>query len=121
CAATLSADVTTNRRLYADTVYTLTNWVHVRDGAVLTIDPGTVIRGENGSALFVLPGGRIEASGTAERPIVFTSSRPVGQRRPGDWGGLILVGRGLINRTGTVELEGTGSGGDNYVVTYDGG
>lgn len=121
CAATLSADITTSRRLYADTVYTLTSWVHVREGAVLTIDPGTVIRGDNGSALFVLPGGRIEASGTADRPIVFTSAKAAGQRKPGDWGGLILVGRGIINRTGTVELEGTGSNADNYVVTYDGG
>lgn len=122
CAATLGADITTSRRLYADTVYTLTNWVHVREGATLTIDPGTVIRGDNGSALFVLPGARIEASGTADRPIVFTSSKAVGARKPGDWGGLVIVGRGVINRTGTVELEGTGAGStDNYTLTYNGG
>ena len=28
----------------------------------------------------------------------------IGRRQPGDWGGLILVGRGIINRTGNVEL-----------------
>ena len=122
CAATLNADITTSRILYADTVYTLTNFVHVSgNGTVLTVEPGTVIRGTIGSALFVLPGARIMAEGTAANPIVFTSDQPVGQRRPGDWGGLIIVGRGIINRTGTVELEGTGSSSSNYVVTYNGG
>ena len=54
CAAQLSSDVTASRRLHADTVYTLTDFVHVREGATLTIDAGTTIRGRNGSALFVL-------------------------------------------------------------------
>lgn len=122
CAATLSADVTSSRTLYADTVYTLASFVHVTGaGTVLTVQPGTLIRGQTGSALFVLPGARIEANGTADAPIVFTSDQPVGSRRPGDWGGLILVGRGIINRSGTVELEGTGSSSANYVVTYNGG
>ena len=122
CAATLSSDITTSRTLYADTVYTLTSFVHVTgNGTVLTIEPGTVIKGALNSALFVLPGARINANGTAASPIVFTSDQPVGSRKPGDWGGLILVGRGIINRTGTVELEGTGSSTQNYAVTYNGG
>ncbi|HEY0972030.1 MAG TPA: hypothetical protein VGE02_13770 [Gemmatimonadales bacterium] len=121
CAATLSADITTNRTLYADTVYTLTDFVHVRDGATLTIQPGTVVRGQIGSALFVLPGARMEARGRADAPIVFTSAEPVGSRRPGDWGGLILVGNGVINRTGDVQLEGTNTGGNNHEVSYSGG
>ena len=37
--------------------------------------------------------------GTADLPIVFTSSRAAGQRQPGDWGGLILVGNAPSNRT----------------------
>lgn len=122
CAATLSADITSSRTLFADTVYTLASYVHVTgNGTVLTIQPGTVIRGTTGSALFILPGARIDADGTASDPIVLTSDQPEGQRKPGDWGGLIIVGRGIINRTGTVELEGTGSTSDNYVVTYNGG
>ena len=42
-------------------------------------------------------------------PIVFTSSQPEGQRMPGDWGGLILVGNGIDNRSGSgaIEIEGT--------------
>src|SRR5688572_24642354 len=98
CAATLSADITTSRTLYADTVYTLSSYVHVTgNGTVLTIEPGTTIRGALGSALFILPGARINANGTAAAPIVLTSDQPVNSRRPGDWGGLIIVGRGIIN------------------------
>lgn len=122
CAATLSADITSSRTLHADTVYTLSSFVHVTGtGTVLAIQPGTVIRGTTGSALFILPGARIDAQGTADAPIVFTSDQAVGERKPGDWGGLIIVGRGIINRAGTVELEGTGSSSSNYVVTYNGG
>jgi hypothetical protein len=80
-----------------------------------------------GSSLFILRGARIQAVGTATAPIVFTSSRPVGQRQPGDWGGLIIVGNATLNRTGvTIQLEGTGTAvgsnsGENYSVSYSGG
>lgn len=122
CTATLSADITTSRTLYADTVYQLASYVHVTGATtVLTIQPGTVIRGQTGSALFVLPGAKIDANGTAAAPIVLTSDQTVGARKPGDWGGLILVGKGIINRAGTVELEGTGSSTANYAVNYNGG
>jgi hypothetical protein len=122
CTATLSADITASRTLRADTVYTLGSYVHVTGtGTVLTIEPGTVIKGQIGSALFILQGARIEANGTAAAPIVFTSDQPVGSRKPGDWGGLILVGKAQINRSGTVELEGTGSSAANYAINYSGG
>ena len=122
CSANLSADITSSRTLRKDTVYTLTSYVHVTGaGTVLTIEPGTTIKGALNSALFILKGARIEASGTAAQPIVFTSDQPVGSRKPGDWGGLILVGNGIINRSGTVDLEGTGSSTANYVVPYSGG
>lgn len=123
CAALLTGDITASRTLYADTVYTLDTYVHVTgNGTVLTIEPGTLIKGTFGSALFVLQGARIEANGTASAPIVFTSDQPVGSRKPGDWGGLILVGSAQINRSGTIALEGTGAGeAQNYVVNYSGG
>lgn len=123
CAATINADITASRTLRADTVYTLDAYVHVTGaGTVLTIEPGTVIRGTAQSALFILPGARIEANGTADAPIVLTSNEAPGSRRPGDWGGLILVGRGIINRSGTILLEGTGAGhASNVVVNYNGG
>lgn len=108
--ATLSGTIRTNRTLSADTVYTLSGFVQIADGATLTIEAGTQIRGATnplGSSLFILRGSRIRAMGTAAEPIVFTSSEPAGTRRPGDWGGLILIGNGRINRTSPVILEGT--------------
>jgi hypothetical protein len=122
--ATISADITANRTLYADTVYTISGFVHVPAGVTLTIQPGTTIFGEYGtvgSSLFILRGGKIMACGTVDAPIVFTSSRPAGQRAPGDWGGLILVGNATINRGADTELEGTGSSANNPVVVYGGG
>ncbi len=123
-AATIAADLTADRTLYADTLYTLSGFIKVPAGVTLTIEPGTVIHGDYdvlGSSLFVLRGGKIMACGTADAPIVFTSSRPEGERRPGDWGGLILVGNGEINRGDPTILEGTGTGASNPDVNYGGG
>ena len=123
-AAIINTDITTSRTLYADTTYTLSGFVHVANGATLTIQPGTTILGDAdvlGSSLFIMRGARIIARGTASAPIVFTSARPVGQRQPGDWGGIVIVGNGIINRTGNVLIEGTGTGASNPSITYSGG
>jgi hypothetical protein len=111
-AADITLDITTSRTLYAETTYTLKGFIHVKNGATLTINAGTHILGDYatlGSSLFILRGAKIQAVGTATNPIVFTSSQPVGQRSPGDWGGLIIVGNGMINRTGNIAVEGTGT------------
>ncbi len=81
--------------------YLLKGWIYVADGAELTIEPGTVIKGdkETKAALIIERGGKLYAQGTATEPIVFTSAQAVGQRRPGDWGGLILCGRANNNQT----------------------
>jgi hypothetical protein len=108
----VTADITTNRTFYADSTYVLSGFIKVANGATLTIQPGTKIVGDfevPGSSLFVLRGARIMAEGTAEKPIVFTSERPVGQRQPGDWGGVIIIGNGIINRQGSTQIEGTGT------------
>ena len=129
-SADITTDITANRTLFADTVYTLKGFIHVGNAATLTIQPGTKILGDFntvGSALMILKGAKIQAVGTAALPIVFTSSRAVGQRQPGDWGGLLLVGNAPVNRTGVVNVEGTGTdgatvvGGKNYLVQYNGG
>jgi hypothetical protein len=119
--AILAADITADRRLHADSVYVLSGFVHVGNGATLTIDAGTRIEGLPNSALFILRGAKILAIGTAARPIVFTSNHSVGQRQPGDWGGLIIVGNGIVNRADPVLLEGTNTGGTNPAITYSGG
>jgi hypothetical protein len=99
--AVINADITQSRTLFADTTYTLQGYVKVTNGAVLTIEPGTTIVGDAetpGSSLWILRGARIEANGTATQPIVFTSEKPAGSRAPGDWGGIIIIGNGIINR-----------------------
>ncbi len=100
--ATINANVTSSRTLYADTVYVLSGYIKVQNGAVLTIQPGTKVVGDTtvaGSSLWILRGARIEANGSAAAPIVFTSQRAPGTRKPGDWGGIVIVGNGIINRT----------------------
>jgi hypothetical protein len=107
--ATLTGNLTADRTLFADTLYTLSGYVKVGNGKTLTIQPGTTIVGDPnvaGSSLWILRGSKIDAQGTADAPIVFTSGRPAGQRKPGDWGGLIIIGNGEINRSGTVLTEG---------------
>jgi hypothetical protein len=129
-ALTIDQDITTNRTLSVDTAYTISGFVHVLNGATLTIQPGTIIKRDYnvlGSSLMIMRGAKINAVGTAALPIVFTSSRPVGQRRPGDWGGLVIVGNAPNNRSGVVNIEGSGTDGStvasgkNYPVQYTGG
>lgn len=125
---TITGDITTNTTWFSDTAYTLGAFVHVTAGVTLTIQPGTIIKGNEGSALFVLRGAKILAVGRADAPIVMTSSKAVGSRRAGDWGGLIVIGNATINKTGAnPEVEGTGTdgttvaSGKNYTLTYGGG
>ena len=88
-------------------VYTLKGWVYICDGAELTIEPGTVIKGDKATkaALIVERGGKLIAQGTADAPIVFTSAQAPGQRRPGDWGGVIICGKAKNNQS-EMQIEG---------------
>ncbi len=90
-------------------VYFLQGWTYVKSGATLTIEPGTIIRGDkiNKAAIIVEPGGKLIAEGTPAAPIVFTSNQTAGSRNYGDWGGIILCGNAVINVTGgTAVIEG---------------
>jgi hypothetical protein len=123
----LSGSISANRTLTPDTNYVLRGFVYVNSGATLTINAGTRIVGDTtalGSALFVLRGARIQANGTASQPVVFTSQRAPGNRSPGDWGGLIIVGNARANRTGNVIVEGSNGsvvGADPNGIVYTGG
>jgi hypothetical protein len=103
----------------ADNEYVLNGLVFVDEGATLTIQPGTVIKGmpgqgENASALVVARGGKIFASGTPDQPIVFTAQAddvsdagdlPLDAR--GLWGGVIILGRATLNsEPGETPIEG---------------
>lgn len=98
-------------------VYTLKGWVYIAEGSELTIEPGTIIKGDKQtmSALIVERGGKVFAQGTQTEPIVMTSGEAKGQRRPGDWGGLIICGKAPHN-AGEAQIEGgprTKHGGTN--------
>lgn len=98
-------------------VYSLKGWVYIADGAQLTIEPGTVIKGDKDlmSALIVERGGKLIAQGSDSEPIVFTSAQPAGSRKPGDWGGVIICGKARNNQD-EMQIEGgprTKHGGDN--------
>jgi hypothetical protein len=119
----VTGNITANQSWTADTTYVVSGFVKVVEPARLTIAAGTRIVGDSavaGSALFILQGAQIDARGTAAQPIVFTSQRAVGVRQPGDWGGLVIVGRGVINRSGRVLVEGTTQS-TTSEVNYGGG
>lgn len=80
--------------------WTLKGYVYVNNGAVLTIEPGTIIKSDvsDKGALIIERGSRLIADGRPDAPIVFTSGRPAGERAPGDWGGIILLGSAPTNR-----------------------
>src|SRR5262245_48617265 len=114
---TLTGDITADQTLSADTLYVLSGYVKVNSGATLTIPAGTTIVGDTavpGSSLFILRGAQIDAQGTATDPIVFTSMQPEGSRSPGDWGGVVIVGNGIINKVGTVVTEGPQEAAQTY-------
>lgn len=123
-ARKVTGNITSNQTWFADTVYTLSGFIKVQSGATLTIQPGTTIVGDiavAGSSLWILRGAKIMAEGTAALPIVFTSANAAGNRKPGDWGGIIIVGNGIINRTGaTISTEGGTAGvAENYAGGTD--
>lgn len=84
--------------------------------SILRIQPGTVIRGKTGADFLVINrGSKIEADGTQDKPIVFTSASSSNQTR-GSWGGLVINGNAPINEcavgaNGICQAEGEGSSG----------
>jgi PKD repeat protein len=97
---TISGNITSNYTFHNDTIYILDGFVYVKNNSTLTIEPGTLIKGTkvNRSTLIVTMGSKINASGTKARPIVFTSNEEPGNRAPGDWGGIVVLGKGILNR-----------------------
>jgi len=99
--------------LHRDTVYVLTGFYYVDSLATLKIQAGTVILGDSATnaTLIVRRGGKIYAEGTRTEPVVFTSSKPAGQRKRGDWGGVIILGSAPTNKPTDTKVEGVDVGG----------
>lgn len=95
----LTGDLAT-QTLDASKKYLLKGYVFVRSGNTLTIPAGTIIYGDKASkgTLIIDVGGKIEAMGTVDKPIIFTSKFGAGERDKGDWGGIVLLGRANVNQ-----------------------
>ena len=106
----VTTNITTDTHWTACNTYYLKGQIYVKNNATLTIDPGVVIRADRtaiGAGLFITKGAKINAVGTATSPIVFTSDAAPGQRNKGDWGGVILLGKGSYNsNNGINNIEG---------------
>ena len=99
----LYGKITTNYTLSNTDTYLLQGKVYVTNNAILTIEPGTVIRGDydTTAALIITKGSKIIAEGTPTNPIVFTSSKAISERNAGDWGGLVIMGDAPMNTFGS--------------------
>jgi hypothetical protein len=107
-STTLTGNITATTTLTSDKEWVLKGYVYVTDGAKLIIQPGTIIKSDisEKGALCIERGAQIVAEGTAAKPIIFTSGRPAGERTPGDWGGIVILGRAKTNRTSEPTIEG---------------
>ena len=117
-ATAAGANITTNTTWTKNNVYELCGLVYVTNGATLTIEAGTIIRGSAAyanSSLVVCKGAKLKAVGTPDQPIVFTSNYPVGLRGPGNWGGIILLGRAPYNGTSSSTSPVASTSGVNYI------
>ncbi|HKQ62399.1 MAG TPA: hypothetical protein VJS92_13990, partial [Candidatus Polarisedimenticolaceae bacterium] len=117
----VNANITLSETWTADNVYMLETVVYVTNGATLTIEPGTVVRGlpdastvgsNNPGTLVVTRGAKLRALGTKLNPVVFTDpfddnvgnnpgNFPYDDRLnaaglTGQWGGVILLGKGYV-------------------------
>ncbi len=110
---TVASNITSDETWETGKTYILAGRIAVEDGATLTIEPGTVIKGEagtgsNATALLIARGATLNAVGTAESPIIFTSvadeiepgqiaSPNLDPDLNGLWGGLIILGNARIS------------------------
>lgn len=100
--------------LAANSSHKLVGVHYVAPGATLTIEEGVTVYAElvdEAPALIVAAGATIDASGTADSPIVFTSldalTEDLDHNDVGLWSGIILLGNAQINADATEIASGT--------------
>ena len=114
----VTSNISSSTTWTSDKVYQLGGRITVLDGVTLTIEPGTIIKGEagtgaNATALLVARGGKLIADGDADAPIIFTSvadeitpadiaagnfgSPNLDPTINGLWGGVIVLGKARIS------------------------
>lgn len=139
---TITDNITSDETWKDGTIYVLAGRIAVEAGATLTIEGGAIVKGEAGSganstALVVARDATLNANGTADAPIIFTSvadeitpemvdsgefgSPNLDPNQRGLWGGVIVLGNAPISASSTpASIEGIPStdknglyGGDN--------
>lgn len=119
----VSGDITSNTTWSG--IIEIDGIVTVKNGATLTILPGTYIKAkpnnDNGptGVLVISKNGKINAVGTESQPIIFTSYRLLDgdedtTAAPGDFGGVILLGDAPTNVPSTTSVEGLSFGFSDY-------
>ena len=117
----LNGDIKINTTLSNKNSYLMVGNVVVKANTTLTIEAGTIIKGDYATAgtLIIEAGAKIIAKGTDIDPIVFTSNKDAADRNAGDWGGVIILGNAPINKLGgtnTLGIENVGGyGGKNQL------
>ena len=105
--------ITEDTYWYADTAYEMAGKVVVEEGVTLFIEAGTVVKARDGqgslsTALIIAQGGKIQATGTTEAPIVFTSIYDNGtnldETDMGLWGGIVVLGYAPISADAATAL-----------------
>lgn len=119
----VTQNVTANTTWETGKIYILEGRITVVSGVTLTIQPGVVVKGREGSeanatALLIARGAKIMAEGTATSPIIFTSvsdniipgeiaSPNLPSTMNGLWGGLLILGRAPISAEAeAMQIEG---------------
>lgn len=112
---TLEGNITEDLTLKAGNTYYLNGEYIVKAGATLNIESGVKIIAKYDDRVdFILieQGGKINANGTADAPIVMTSSK----EEPGAWGGIHICGKAHTNAEGgkgSSEIGGASYGGND--------
>ena len=121
----------------SNNIYVLNQKVVVDSEATLNIEAGTIIKGTAGqgslaSALVIARGGMINANGTENSPIIFTSvsdnieigqssGTNLGPNDQGLWGGVLILGNAPCSFSGDVsELQIEGIPADDTFGLYGG-
>ena len=119
-----------------DRIWLMDGKIVVRNGATLTIEAGTIVKAEtddgaDATVLVIAKGGKINAVGTADDPIIFTDNddqigyddNGISPNRVasdmGKWGSIVVLGNASTGTdTGEAEIEGIATGYD--WTTYGG-
>lgn len=123
--AALKGDFSEDVTLVAGQTYAIDGEVNFLDGATLTIPAGTTLYGKTASSyLAINAGAKIDAQGTADNPIIFTSAQDnagtSSKDAQGEWGGLTIIGKAPIHGGTKTYEAGTQVGGGNDAADNSG-